>query len=171
MNDASLIAGPDLLLKPPPGLSPDTGYHGPTFNQAGGLSTQAKPKRSLHILCIDDDPHVRELLNDCFTHLGHRVVVAGCGKDGLEIFRNAILKNQPFEVIITDMGMPDIDGRQVARTIKAECPTMPVIMLTGWGRHLLDDGDNSPGVDVIVSKPPQIRELNELLLQMAARLA
>jgi CheY-like chemotaxis protein len=161
MNGPSTVADSDV---------PEVSRHQlQTINQAGGDIGQTKPKRSLHILCIDDDPHVRELLNDCLTHLGHRVVVAGCGKDGLEMFRDAARENQPYEVIITDMGMPDIDGRQVARTIKAECPAMPVIMLTGWSRQLLDDGDNSPGADIIVSKPPQMRELNELLLQIAIK--
>jgi CheY-like chemotaxis protein len=160
---------PDLSLKAPPVLPEDSSHQLQTGHQAGADIGQPRTERSLYILCIDDDPHVRELLNDCLTHLGHRVAVAGCGKDGLEMFRDATRRNQPYEVIITDMGMPDIDGRQVARTIKNESPTMPVILLTGWGRHLLDDGDNSPGVDIVVSKPPQIRELNELLLQMARK--
>jgi len=171
MNETSLVAEPDLSLNAPPVLPVDTRHQFQTSNLTVGDMAQTKPKCSLHILCIDDDPHVRELLHDCLTHLGHRVAVAGCGKDGLEMFRNAARKSQPYEVIITDMGMPDIDGRQVARTIKNESPTMPVIMLTGWGRHLIDDGDNSPGVDIIVSKPPQVRELNELLLQIAAKRA
>jgi CheY-like chemotaxis protein len=169
MNEASLVAEPDLSFKtspvPPERFQPDP----PTHYRAEVGVAQTVPRRSLYILCIDDDPDVRALLDNCLTHLGHRVAVAGCGKEGLEMFRNAARENRPYEVIITDMGMPDIDGRQVARTIKAECPTMPVIMLTGWGRHLLEDGDNSPGVDIVVSKPPQIRELNELLLQTAAR--
>ena len=169
MNGTSLVTEPDASLKTPPvplkRPQPDLPAN---YRGEAGIA-QAIPRRSLYILCIDDDPHVRELLNDCLTQLGHRVAVAGCGKDGLDMFRDAARENRPYEVIITDMGMPDIDGRQVARTIKAECPTMPVIMLTGWGRHLFDDGDNSPGVDIVVSKPPQIRELNELLFQMAAR--
>jgi CheY-like chemotaxis protein len=161
MNGSFTVANSDV--------SEISRHHLQSIHQAGGDMVQTKPKRSLHILCIDDDPQVRELLNDYLTHLGHRVVVAGCGRDGLEMFRVAARENQPYEVIITDMGMPDIDGRQVARTIKADCPTMPVIMLTGWNRQLLDDGDNSPGVDIIVSKPPQMRELNELLLQIAIK--
>jgi CheY-like chemotaxis protein len=140
----------------------------PTINQAGGDEGQTKPKRSLCILCIDDDQHVRELLNDCLTHLGHRVMVASGGKEGIEMFRTAALKNQPYEVVVTDMRMPDIDGRQVARTIKAEFPNTPIIMLTGWGAIIRDDGDTTPGVDAVVNKPPHMQELNDLLLQMAA---
>ena len=100
---------------------------------AGGALPQLKQKRSLHILCIDDDAQVREFLNDCLTHFDHRVMVASGGKHGLELFRTATLKNQPYEVVITDLGMPDIDGQRVARTIKAESPNTPVIMMTGWG--------------------------------------
>ena len=138
-----------------------------TINQAGGDMAQTTPKRSLHILCIDDDPQVRELLNDYLTHLDHRVMVASGGKDGLELFRTALLKNQPYEVVITDWSMPDIDGRDVARTIKTESPGTPIIMLTGWSTTVRGDAAIASTVDAVVSKPPRMQELNDLLLQMA----
>jgi CheY-like chemotaxis protein len=93
-------------------------------------------------------------------------MVASGGKEGIEMFRAATLKNQPYEVVVTDMRMPDIDGRQVARTIKAESPNTPIIMLTGWGAIIRDEGDSAPGVDIVVNKPPEMQELNELLLRM-----
>jgi CheY-like chemotaxis protein len=64
--------------------------------------------------------------------------------------------------------MPDMNGYQVARTIKSESPHTPVIMMTGWGATASDDGDNTPGVDIVVGKPPRLEELNDLLLRMAA---
>ena len=82
------------------------------------------------------------------------------------MFRAATLKNQPYEAVVTDMRMPDIDGRQVARTIKAESPNTLIIMLTGWGSIIRDEGNPTPGVDVVVNKPPHMQELNELLLRM-----
>jgi CheY-like chemotaxis protein len=127
---------------------------------------QAKPKRSLLILCIDDDAQVREFMIDCLTHFNHRVMVAAGGRDGLELFRAATLKKQPYEVVITDLGMPDMDGNRVARTIKAESPNTPVIMMTGWGTVMSDEGENIAGVDVVVGKPPCMQELNDLLLRM-----
>ena len=51
----------------------------------------------------------------------------------MELFRTAMLESQPYEVVITDFGMPDMDGQHVARTIKAESPNTPVIMMTGKG--------------------------------------
>ncbi len=61
--------------------------------------------------------------------------------------------------MITDLGMPHVDGRKVAATIKASVPTTVVLMLTGWGRRLVAEGDVPPGVDQVLSKPPKLIEL------------
>jgi CheY-like chemotaxis protein len=130
-----------------------------------GALTPLKKKRSLRILCIDDDAAVRQFLNDCFTHFNHRVVVATGGKHGLELFRAATLENQPYEVVITDLGMPDMDGQCVARMIKAESPNTPVILMTGGG-VMSEDEATASGVDAVVDKPPRIQELNDLIIQI-----
>jgi CheY-like chemotaxis protein len=139
-----------------------------TSPTAGGAPLQVKPTRSLHILCIDDDLQARELMNSCLTHYKHRVMLASGGKQGLELFRTATLENQPYEVVITDFGMPDIDGCQVARTIKAESPNTPIIMMTGWGAMMKEAGETEPAADAVIDKPPRMAELNDLLLRMAA---
>ena len=139
-------------------------------DSASGLAVlpQLKQKRSVHILCIDDDAQIRQFLNDCLTHFNHRVRVASGGKHGLELFRTATLENQPYEVVITDLGMPDIDGQRVARTIKSESPNTPVIMMTGWGTFMGDDGGTPPAVDAVVGKPARMQELNDLVLRITA---
>ena len=142
--------------------------HGPqTINQAGGNKAPTTPKRSLHILCIDDDEQILEMMKDCLTHFEHRVRAASGGKYGMELFRTAMLKSEPYEVVITDLGMPEVDGRVVARTIRAESPNTPIIMMTGWGVIMKEEGETIPDVDVVVNKPPRMRELNDLLLRMA----
>ena len=124
--------------------------------------------RSLRILCIDDESQMQELLKHCLTTLDHRVTTASGGKQGVEMFREAILKKKPYEMVITDLGMPDIDGHQVARTIKAESPGTPIVMMTGWGTMMKEDGEAAPEVDAVVGKPPRIQELNNLILQLTA---
>lgn len=131
-------------------------------------TSQVNKKRSLRILCIDDESQIQELLKNCLTSLEHNVTTASGGKQGVEMFRAAMRKKQPFETIITDLGMPDIDGQQVARTIKAESPGTPVIMMTGWGSVMKEDGEVVSGVDAVVGKPPRIGELNSLLLKLTA---
>jgi CheY-like chemotaxis protein len=125
--------------------------------------------RALHILCIDDEPQVQELLKACLTTLKHDVDVASGGKQGIEMFRQAAHRKTPYEIVVTDLGMPDIDGRQVAKTIKKEFQGTPVIMMTGWGTMMKEEGEAPPEVDALVGKPPRIRELNELLLRFTAR--
>jgi CheY-like chemotaxis protein len=125
-------------------------------------------KRSLNILCIDDDWQIREFLNVCFKHLHHRVMLASGGRHGLELFRTATLKNEPYEVVITDLGMPDMDGNGVARAIKAESPHTPVILMTGYGASASNEDGFALEADAVIGKPPHIKELNDLLLQITA---
>jgi signal transduction histidine kinase len=136
---------------------------------APSTAPRAEQNRSLYILCIDDEPQIRQLLNDCLTKFNHQVTVASTGKSGLELFRAAMLRNHPYEVVVTDLGMPEVDGHQVARTIKAESPSTPVIMMTGWGTMMKEDGETSPEVDAVVGKPPRIQELNDLLIRVTTR--
>jgi DNA-binding NtrC family response regulator len=62
-----------------------------------------------------------------------------------------------------------MDGHQLARSIKAESPQTPIIMMTGWGTMMKEEGETASEVDALVGKPPQIQELNELLLRFAGQ--
>jgi DNA-binding response OmpR family regulator len=101
----------------------------------------------------------------------HQVTVATGGRQGLNLFRSGLHAGEPYEVVITDLSMPDLDGRHVARAIKAESPQTPVIMLTGWGTMTKTDGQTAPAVDAVISKPPRMQELSNLLFQITARSA
>jgi signal transduction histidine kinase/ActR/RegA family two-component response regulator len=126
-----------------------------------------EPCRSLRILCIDDEPELRQLLHDVLEVHHHKVSVAPSGREGVEMFRSNLQGHEPFEIVITDLGMPDMDGHHVARAIKAQSPHTPVIMLTGWGTMMKAEGESAPEVDAVLSKPPRIQELNALLYRMS----
>ena len=64
--------------------------------------------------------------------------------------------------------MPEMDGRHVARALRAEAPQTPIVMLTGWGRMMKEDGETVPEVNAVLSKPPHMEELNNLLSQVTA---
>jgi signal transduction histidine kinase len=119
--------------------------------------------RPMQILCIDDEAVLRELLKEMLERDGHDVVLTDNGKAGLEEFRIATERHRPFDVVITDLGMPHLDGRQVAKTIKHHSPRTPVVMLTGWGAFMKEDGTGPEDVDGILSKPPRSRELRDML--------
>jgi signal transduction histidine kinase/CheY-like chemotaxis protein len=119
----------------------------------------------LRILVVDDDPVLLRSMRDTLEGDRHHVVTANGGKEGVARFQEAFGSEQPFSVVITDLGMPYMDGRQVAAAIKALAPRTPVIMLTGWGQRLMADGDIPAHVDIVLSKPPKLRDLREALVQ------
>lgn len=129
----------------------------------------AAPQASLHILCIDDEPLVRELVREMLEREGHRVQVADGGQTGVDAFHEAAQRGRPFDLVITDLGMPYLDGREVARALKNESPKTPIIMLTGWGAFMRSDGDVPMHVDGILSKPPRANELREILGRVTAK--
>ncbi|HWN47278.1 MAG TPA: PAS domain S-box protein, partial [Steroidobacteraceae bacterium] len=124
-----------------------------------GVSPQPAPPAPLRILIVDDDPLLLKSLRDALETDGHEVVSANGGKAGIEAFVESHAEGRPFPVVITDLGMPHVDGRKVASTIKGSTPETLVLMLTGWGRRLVAEGDVPPGVDQVLSKPPKLIEL------------
>ena len=68
--------------------------------------------------------------------------------------------------MITDLGMPYVDGRKVASAVKMICATTPVILLTGWGQRLIAANDTPPHVDKVLSKPPRLHELRAALAEL-----
>lgn len=117
----------------------------------------------LKVLCIDDEPLLRELIKEMLERDGHQVEACDSGQSGLDEFRIARERGSPFDLVFTDLGMPYLDGWQVAKTLKQESPTTPVILLTGWGAFMKEDANPHANVDGILSKPPRSRELRETL--------
>jgi signal transduction histidine kinase/ActR/RegA family two-component response regulator len=128
----------------------------------------AAPETSNHLrlLCIDDEPLLRELLKEVLEFNRHEVQTADGGRAGVELFQQARTSGRPFDVVITDLGMPEFNGRQVAEKIKADSPETPVIMLTGWGTMLEERAEAASHVDLLLSKPPRVNELVEALTKV-----
>jgi signal transduction histidine kinase/ActR/RegA family two-component response regulator/HAMP domain-containing protein len=124
-----------------------------------------------HVLCIDDEPAMRELLHEMLRHDGHRIEMADGGKSGLAAVELAHRRGQPFDVVITDLGMPYVDGREVVATLKKQHPETPVIMLTGWGEFMKKEDALLTQVTGILGKPPRIREIRALFTQIASNSA
>jgi signal transduction histidine kinase/ActR/RegA family two-component response regulator len=127
----------------------------------------AQPRR-LRILLVDDDALLIESLRSTLEDDGHRVTAAGGGQAGIDQFNEALQSAEPFEVVITDLGMPYVDGRQVIASVRAASPATPIILMTGWGQHMGADNERPPPVDRLLSKPPRLRELRAALAELTA---
>jgi nitrogen-specific signal transduction histidine kinase/CheY-like chemotaxis protein len=128
---------------------------------------QTATVRPLRILVVDDDPMLIQSLRDTLKADGHDVVTAEGGKAGIAQFGANAGSGTRFDVVITDLGMPNVDGRQVAAAVKKASSATPVVLLTGWGQRLAEDGSEMPDhVDKVLSKPPKLRELRLALAQL-----
>ena len=130
-----------------------------------------QPPPPLRILCIDDEPALRILIQEMLTRDGHKIEMADGGQAGIDAFRAALTRKAPFDVVLTDLGMPLVDGNAVARTVKKESAATPVVMLTGWGAFLKRDGDVPSEVDGVLSKPPRIKEIRSMLRKVTKKTA
>jgi signal transduction histidine kinase/ActR/RegA family two-component response regulator len=134
-------------------------------------SKRLQPLQRLRILLVDDDPMLVKSLRDILEGDGHVITVADGGQNGIDTFQAARQRGSPFSLVITDLGMPYVDGRKVAAAVKTAAPSTPVIMLTGWGRRLLSDNDVPPYVDRLLSKPPKLIELRAALAELVGKAA
>lgn len=125
-------------------------------------AAHAVPPR-LRILVVDDDPMVLKSLRDILEIDGHDVVSADGGQAGIDCFQAAYDRHEHFAVVITDLGMPHVDGRKVASAVRQCSPATPIIMLTGWGQRLAADSDYPEHVDCVLGKPPRLKELRRAL--------
>jgi CheY-like chemotaxis protein len=113
------------------------------------------PTQSLRILLIDDDAKVRQALVDALESDNHRVVDVSRGREGLE----RLARGEPFDIVLTDLGMPDMTGWAVARAVKARWPRIPVVLITGWQDHASGSDEDRRSVDLAISKPVTLDSL------------
>jgi PAS domain S-box-containing protein len=122
----------------------------------------------LHILVVDDDPVLLRSLREALEGDGHMVTIANGGQEGIDLFQAAARRGLAFNAVMTDLGMPYVDGRQVAAAVKQAAAATPVIMLTGWGQRLVADGEIPADVDLVLSKPPKLRDLRQALARLCS---
>jgi CheY-like chemotaxis protein len=122
-----------------------------------------RPKK--RILVVDDDPLITKSLGSILETDGYAVTVAGDGGKAIEAFQNALQANQPFALVITDLGMHGVDGRQVVGVVKKFSPATPVILLTGWGQWFDSNTEAPLEVNCVLAKPPSLVELRQALAQ------
>ncbi len=105
----------------------------PSSAVAVGSGSHRKPAAPLRILIVDDDPLLLKSLRDALESDGHQVTSASGGQAGIDAFVESHAEGNPFPVVITDLGMPHVDGRKVASTIKASVPQTLVHHAHGLG--------------------------------------
>jgi YesN/AraC family two-component response regulator len=124
-----------------------------------------KNKFMIKILVIDDEPGIAELLSDELGLQGYTVVTAPDGEKGLELIRK-----QKFQLVITDIKMPNLDGIQVLYEIKRIDPSIEVIIITGYGTITTAVDAMKHGAYDFIQKPLNINEITLLVEKAIERI-
>jgi signal transduction histidine kinase/ActR/RegA family two-component response regulator len=120
----------------------------------------------MRILVVDDEEPVLEVLADMFRNRGQEVRTAIGGEAGI-----AELQHFRPEVVFSDLGMPDVNGWDVARRVKSQAPETPVVLVTGWGSQLEEGSAQARGVDLIMAKPFSMDDVDAALRHVAGMIA
>lgn len=115
---------------------------------------------SEHIMVVDDEPHISELMKEMLEALGYRVTSHTDPLDALLEFRDA---PGEFNLVITDMTMPGMSGMELATEIMDIIPQIPVILCTGYSEDISDKKALAKGARGFIEKPFSISKLAEMV--------
>ncbi|MDB6033863.1 MAG: protein of unknown function, putative Histidine kinase [Verrucomicrobiales bacterium] len=146
--------------------------HGTTFNidlsgcshvPLASVPSQRKLERPLHILVVDDQPLLCQLLRESLSKDLHTVETAANGREALEKYRTGC-----YDLVLTDKAMPEMDSDQLAVAIRKLKPTQPIILLTGYGERAQEASPGTSAVDLVLGKPLSLGTLRQALVDVVA---
>jgi PAS domain S-box-containing protein len=124
--------------------------------------TRQKPAKSLRILLVEDHGDTRQTLSRLLSHFGHQIFVADNRQSALEM-----VQSQKFDVVLSDIGLPDGSGYEVISQAKQKHPVKGVA-LTGFGTDEDIRRGKEAGFDFHLTKPVDFHELRAVLSQIGA---
>lgn len=113
----------------------------------------------LRVLVIDDDPRIREVFSWAIAEMGHDVDVAASGRGGL-----GLVERRHYDVVVTDLVMPDLDGWGVVRSVQATHPDIALIVVSG-SLAPPDSGRTRTDGVVLLAKPVDFEVLEAAIEQ------
>ena len=113
-----------------------------------------------HILIVDDDTLVRQLLHMVLGQLGHDVIEAKSGREGLQLYRA-----RPIDMVITDIQMPEMDGLEMIQEIRAGAPEAIILAMSGGLPSALNVAETL-GVQGTFEKPFSLILLSHMVQEL-----
>jgi signal transduction histidine kinase len=123
-----------------------------------GPLVDGRTPASLRVLVVDDEESVLTVLAEMLRGTGHHVTTSLGGPAAIEV-----LRDQMFDIVFTDLGMPDVNGWDLASLVKARHPECAVVLVSGWGFQLEQEAAHSRGVDRVMAKPFSFTDVESTL--------
>ena len=113
-----------------------------------------------HILFVESEAMIRDATVRLLSRWGHKVTQAADGTEALRLFMPDL-----YDVVISDLGMPDMNGWELLAQIKQRDRQVPTVLITGWGRQVSDEEARARGVDFVIEKPFDQDDLRAVLAE------
>ena len=121
--------------------------------------------KQYRMLIIDDNEEILDALYDFFNKKPYDIVIANNGLDGLKLFE---AEKDGFDIVITDIVMPNISGLGIISIVKQKSPDTPVIAVTGWGEHPETLAAEAQA-DLVLEKPFDLTELDSFIADLISK--
>ena len=119
---------------------------------------------AVRMLVIDDHDVILDLVVSMGQSMGYQVDTARRGQDGIQL-----AATNTYDLVLTDLAMPEISGMEVARRIHFHDPEVPIILVTGWDANIEPDKLRAHGIREVLYKPFRIEQLTDLVQALALR--
>lgn len=113
------------------------------------------PKR---ILIVDDEPQVANTIRLLLEMGGHKIEMAEDAESALAMYDPA-----KFDLVVTDLSLPKMNGTDLARSIRAVNPKQPIILITAYAESIARDKERLVNVNFLMGKPFSIEQLQDAL--------
>jgi PAS domain S-box-containing protein len=117
------------------------------------------------VLVIEDDPSVRLLVMQVLEELGYQAIETADGRQAVPILQSS----RHLDLLISDVGLPGLNGRQLAEIAREQRPGLPILFMTGYARQAADQAEFLDGGMEIISKPFAIEQLGRRIGEILRR--
>jgi len=149
-----------LVDAPPAQLAQSPDAARTAIAPAGESQQRATPGHSARVLIVDDEDALVFLLSRTLQRLGYAVTGCTNPSQALQMFRS---QPEAFDVVVTDLSMPGMNGFDLARDVLAARPDMPIVMTTGYARPEDQERIARSGIRELILKPDTVDEMSAVL--------
>jgi len=146
-------SGGEILVDSTPGNGSTFTVYLPVLQNRSAVEIEpmtALPHGTEHILFIDDEARIADISEEILKQLGYRVTIRTSSLEALELFKH---RSHDFDLVVTDMTMPNLTGDKLAVELMKIRPGIPVILCTGYSKKISDEAASDIGIKALAYKP------------------